>query len=327
MLSTIKDIARLANCSVRTVSRVINNSGTVKDATRDRILKITKKLNFTPDPHAQSLKTKRKFTIGLIHNGIISDVNRQRTETITKLFNIKGYAILINYADNLKLEEEIINKLKIRSDALIIFTNMNTLNSKILDQMTEENYPFILIDPCIKVNYPAIYINRITGYKEAVIHLVNKGRKKIALFINSYRNNERIEGYKKGLAESGIVFNDKNIIHSKDSYITDFDEISALYNLIINKEIDSVICHNDKVALSLMYHLNQKNIKAPEDVSIIGFDNDLFAQFSISPLTTISQAGSELGVYIYEQLNNKLEYNCEIESKTFNTSLIVRQSG
>ncbi|MBN2546420.1 MAG: LacI family DNA-binding transcriptional regulator [Spirochaetes bacterium] len=325
-MPTIKDVAKLADCSIRTVSRVLNNSGIVKEVTRVKILKITKDLGFVPDPQAKSLKTKRKYTIGLIHNGITSDVNRQRVETITRLFNIIGYAILINYADNIKLEEEIINKLKVRADALIIFTSMEDTNSKILDKITEEDYPFILIDPFKKVDYPAIYINRITGYKEAVIHLAGKGRKKIALFINSYRSNERLEGYKRGLSESNLEFKENLIIHSKDNFITNFDDIENLFDLINGSKIDSVICHNDKVAVSLMHHLNQKNIKVPENISVIGFDNDAYAQFACSPLTTIAHPGSDLGVYIYEQLHNKLEYNCPIENKTFDTNLIVRMS-
>jgi len=326
-LPTIKDVAKLAGCSIRTVSRVLNNSGIVKDNTREKILRITQDLGFIPDPQAKSLKTKRKYTIGLIHNGITSDVNRQRVETITRLFNIIGYAILINYADNIKLEEEIINKLKVRADALIIFTTMEDASSKILDSMTDEDYPFILVDPVKKVDYPAIYINRITGYKEAVLHLAGKGRKKIALFINSYRSNERIEGYKRGLSESNLEFKKEFVIHSKDNFITNFDDINELYNLIAGNKIDSVICHNDKVAASLMHHLNQKNIKTPDNISVVGFDNDAYAQFALSPLTTIAHPGSELGVYIYEQLHNKLEYNCPIETKTFDTNLIVRMSG
>ncbi len=160
-----------------------------------------------------------------------------------------------------------------------------------------------------------------------MLHLAGKGRKKIALFINSYRSNERIEGYKRGLSESNLEFKKEFVIHSKDNFITNFDDINELYNLITGNKIDSVICHNDKVAASLMHHLNQKNIKTPDNISVVGFDNDAYAQFALSPLTTIAHPGSELGVYIYEQLHNKLEYNCPIETKTFDTNLIVRMSG
>lgn len=325
-MSTIKDIAREAGCSIRTVSRVLNGAHNVSEETRARILEITRLRNYSPDPHAQSLKTKRKRTIGIVVNSITSDVNRQRIEIITRLFNTAGYAILISYADDISSEEEIIRRFAVRADALILFTNLQTERSSVLDDLESRGLPFILVDPPVKGSYPSILIDRASGYREAVRHLVSKGRRKLALVIEEFRSADRIEGYRQGLADTGIAFDGSLIVRSAKSFRGGKDAADAVLFLLRERGIEAALCHNDKVAAGILSSIAERGIRVPEDLALVGFDDDDYSAYLIPPLTTIVQGGSEVGIDIYEQLYNCLELNRPISSRIYHTSLVIRRS-
>ena len=323
---TIKDIAREAGCSIRTVSRVLNDASNVHEETRARVLAITKLRNYSPDPHAQSLKTKRKRTIGIIVNSATSDANRQRIETITRLFNTAGYALLINYADDIAVEEEIMRRFAVRTDALIIFTNLQSPRSAVLDDFIQRDFPFILVDPPILGPYPLVGIDRAAGYREAVGRLAAGGRKRIALLIEEFRSAERLEGYRRGLGEAGLAFDESLVLRVAKGFRGGRDAAPGFLALARSSGIDAALCHNDKVATGLLSFLQEKGVRVPEDLALVGFDDDDYSAFLSPPLTTIAQGGGEVGVYIYEQLWGRLELGSPISSRTYSTSLVLRRS-
>jgi LacI family transcriptional regulator len=323
---TIKDIAREAACSIRTVSRVLNNASNVNEETRSRVLAVTRLRNYMPDPYAQSLKTKRKRTIGVIVNSVTSDVNRQRIETIARLFNTAGYAILINYADNLAVEEEIVRRFAVRTDALIIFTNLQSPRSSVLDDFAERDFPFILVDPPVRGPYPAVAIDRVSGYREAVRHLASRGRARIALVIEEFRSLDRLRGYRDGLSESGIGYDPALVLRTGKGFPGGWEAAEAVLGLRRTHSIDAVLCHNDKIATGILSFLMNRGARIPEEIALVGFDNDDYSAYLCPPLTTIAQGGSEVGVHIFEQLFNRLELGSAIASRTFDTTLVPRRS-
>ncbi|HBE02063.1 MAG TPA: hypothetical protein DC049_06250, partial [Spirochaetia bacterium] len=321
---TIKDIAQKAGCSVRTVSRVINNAVNVKEETRENIISITRQYKYSPDPLARSLKTKKRYTIGVILGAIDSDVNRERLETMTRLFNTAGYAMLVSRARDQETEDELIKRFIPRSDALVIFTNMRFPKTALLSAINKEDYPFFLIDPECRTDFPAVYINRASGYRDAVKYLAEKGRKHQLLALENNKRESRINGFKNGLLESGIIFKNEMIIEAE----TGFAGGRALTQIINNtsEPVNGIICQSDKMALGLVSGLLEKNLRVPEDISVIGFDNDNYSEYTTPQLTTIMQGGSSIGVYIYEQILEKIEHGIPIKSRIFDTKLIIRKS-
>ncbi len=324
---TIKDIASEAGCSIRTVSRVLNGASNVNEDTRAKVLAITRSRNYSPDPLAQSLKTKRKRTIGLIVNSVTSDANRQRIETIARLFNTAGYAILISYADDILMEEEILRRFAARTDALVIFTNLQAPGSAALDGLSETGFPFILVDPPLRGSYPAVEIDRSSGYLEALRHLASRGRRSIALVTEDFRSAERLEGYRRGLEEESIAYDEALVVRAKKGFRGGREAASSLLALRETRDLDAALCHNDKIATGILSYVKDRGLRVPEDIALVGFDDDDYAPYLSPPLTTISQGGSEVGVHIFEQLFNALELGCPVASRVFHSSLVVRQSG
>ena len=323
---TIKDIAREAECSVRTVSRVLNDARNVNEETRARVLSIARSRNFSPDPQAQSLKTKRKRTIGVIVNSVTSDVNRQRIETIARLFNTAGYAILISYADEIAVEEEVARRFAARTDALVVFTNLQSPRSSVLDEFARQGFPFILVDPPVPGPYPCVEIDRAAGYREALRHLVSRGRRAMALVIEDFRSADRLAAYRAGLAEAGLAYDESLILHAGKGFRGGRDAAESVLALMRSRGVDAALCHNDKVAAGILSFLGDRGARVPEEIALVGFDDDDYSAFLSPPLTTIAQGGSEVGVHIYEQLFNRLELGGSIASRTFHTSLVLRRS-
>lgn len=323
---TIKDIAKEAACSVRTVSRVLNGASNVNEDTRARVLAITRRRNYSPDPHAQSLKTKRKRTIGVVVNSITSDVNRQRIETIARLFNTAGYAILVSYADDTATEEELLRRFAARSDALVVFTNLQSPRSSVLDGFEQAGFPFILVDPPARGPYPAVEIDRAAGYREAVRHLLSRGRRSIALVIEEFRSGDRLEGYRAGLEDAGLAFDEGLVVRAAKGFRGGLEAAASLLALRRSRGVGAALCHNDKVATGVLSFLSERGVKVPDEIALVGFDDDDYSAYLAPPLTTISQGGSEVGVHIYEQLFNALELGSPIASRVFHTSLVLRRS-
>jgi LacI family transcriptional regulator len=305
---------------------VLNQAKNVNAETRERVLDVARRRNYAPDPHAQSLKTKRKRTIGVIFNSVASDVNRQRIETLSRLFNTAGYAILISYADDIAVEEELVRRFAVRCDALVIFTNLQAPSSSVLDDFAARGYPFILVDPPARGAYPYIAIDRASGYRDAVRHLVRRGRRSIALVLEEFRSAERLAGYRAGLEDCALAFDPSLVLHCGLGFRGGREIADALLGVSRARAVDAALCQNDKVATGLLSSLQERGRRVPEDLALVGFDNDEYSAYLDPPLSSIAQPGGEVGAYIYEQLFNHLELKSEIRSRTYGASLVVRRS-
>ncbi|GAB1481952.1 HTH-type transcriptional repressor PurR [Treponema sp.] len=325
-MPTIHDVAREAGVSARTVSRVLNEAVNVRAETRSLVLSVAERLAFRPDPSARALKSGRKRVIGLVANAVSSDATLRRIEILSKLFNASGYAAMVQFADTSAIEEAAIRELAPHCDGLIVFTNLSSPHSPSLDELDANSYPFILVDPPLAVSYPAIHVDRRSGYREAVKYLASKGRSQFLLVIEDFRKSERIAGFQEGLAQAGLNFDEINILRTSKGFAGGRQAASGVETAFHDGRVDAVLCHNDKIALGLMGELQAKGIRVPEDMAIIGFDDDAFSAFMRPALTTIAQGGGDVGAYIFEQLRNRIEYGTPIESRSYGTGLIQRDS-
>jgi len=333
---TIHDVAREAGVSARTVSRVLNEATNVRHETRHMVLQVAERMEYRLDPVARALKSGRKRVIGMVVNTVSSDATQRRIEVVSKLFNAAGYAILVQYADTSQIEEAAVREIAARCDALVVFTNMRQATSPVFESLKTTNYPFILVDPPSQVSYPAIYLDRRSAYRETVTYLVRKNRTRLILLVEEFRSDERREGFREGLAGMGLPFDARMVLHTAKGYGGGKSAATALAKLFTAGQADAVICHNDKIALGLISGLADQGIRVPQDMAVVGFDNDAYSAFVSPPLTTVAQGGDDqgggyvgggdVGAYIFEQVRNKLEYSTSIEGKTFGTSMIIRAS-
>lgn len=325
-MPTIHDVAAACGVSARTVSRVMNDRANVRADTRRVVLEAAERLGYSPDPAARALQSGRRQVVGIVVNSVSSDATLKRIEVVSKLFNAAGYGVLMQFAENGEVEEAAIRGTAPRCDALVVFTNLRAPASEALDELSGRRYPFIVVDPPRSVPYPSVHLDRRSGYREAVRYLVHKGRRRLTLVLEDFRSTERLAGFREGLEAEGLSFGDDMVIRTGKGFEGGRDAAPETAEAVRTGRAEGVLCHNDKLALGIMSRLSQWGIRVPDDVSVVGFDDDAYAAYLTPALTTIAQGGGDMGAYIFQQIRNTMEYGSPVESKVFGTGLIIRGS-
>lgn len=333
---SIKDVARLANVSQTTVSRVINNSDhPVSAKARAAVEKAVKELSFQPNRMAQGLITNKSGIIGII----IHDISDAYFAEIIKgveevLFDYDYIVNIYNTYRNIDKELRAVNMLVANRADAVVLTGGTLLDSYYKEKM--QQYIQELKDQgsiVIGVTSHPFAIKNIKVGNELIVktiydYLVGKGHEKIAYisgpeFLSTTQH--RFDGYKRALSERKAVLNKNLIIESDFTFMG--GRKAALELLDHLDEFTAVIASNDDLALGLIWELRNQGIHVPEQVSVVGIGNIPAAKYSYPPLTTVAlpshQLGVQIGKYIIDSLRNKKVVDDKIEVPV---SLIERES-
>jgi len=325
-LATIHDIARESRVSARTVSRVLNGAAAVDAETRSRVLEVIERLDYRPDPGAQSLKTKRRRVIAVVVNAVASDATMRRVETLAKRFGPLGYAVMVAWADDAAAEDREIRELSRRADALIAFSNAPGPRSPAFDRLEASGFPFLVVDPPVPVVYPAFYLDRAGGYQKATLALAGAGRRRIALLIEGFRSVERLAGYRAGLAAAFGNAAFELVVRTGKGFEGGRNAAPSIIDLPAPERPDALLCHNDRLAAGFLSIAAARGVRVPEDLALIGFDDEAWAPFLQPPLASIRVAGDEVGDALFEALRARLEDERPFVSATFPTEPEFRAS-
>jgi LacI family transcriptional regulator len=296
----LKDIARDLGVSVVTVSKVLRNHSDISPATRARVLRRIKELNYKPNPVARALVTGRSYMAGLVVPDLVHPFFAEVAKGLTSVLRTQGYSLVIaSSEEDVSLErQEIDQMLARRLDVLLIASAQWTVET--FRNIEEQQRPYILIDrkfsglPANFVGTDDVAIGRL-----ATEHLLANGCRRIAFLGGDYVSTaiERLEGYRATLAEAGITLPPEYILrqpHSDDqAEITGFRCMSDLLRL--DPRPDAVFCSNDPLALGAMRAILEAGLRIPEDIAIVGSGNSSFAALLQTPLTSIDQDSKLLG--------------------------------
>ena len=326
MGKTIKDIAKEANVSIATVSRVINNKYEgVGEETRERIKKIMKEMDYRPSGIARGLVTKKTYTLGLlvpdISNPFFPDIVKGVEDKASEM----GYNIILcNSDDNTEKEITSIRILKEKCVDGIVCIGANNEDSKGMELLKEYNIPFVHIDRSSHADCLSVYSDGGFGMYIMTKFLIEKGHKNIAYIKGSVRN-ERLEGFLKAIGENGLSF-DNDLIYN-GNYRLQGGIDGAKYLLDKNKEFTAIICENDLMAVGVIEYLEENNIKVPCDISVTGYD-DIYISNIITPkLTTIHQDTYGMGKISVEMLLKSIDGETLTKNEIIlEPKLIVRKS-
>lgn len=301
---TVNDIARYANVSQTTVSRVLNDYPQVKETTRQKVLAAIEELNFTPDSVARSMVTKRTNTLGLIVGDISNPFFAECSKIIIEKAKVLGYDVIISNTnhneDNLKNAiQTLLNK---RVDGLLISSAHKKLNE--IEELYESGIPVMLFinkTDDNKSNY--VVLDNEKGARLAVEHLVQLGHKKIVFVSGPFKYSaiySRFLGYQSELNRHGLLVKDEYIYNQEASYDGIYYYVDNL--LSMKDPPTAFFAASDQIALTIMDAVSNNNFNIPNDVSIVGFDNmDISSNHYIS-LTTISQQKEKMSLIALEKL-------------------------
>ena len=317
MSVTISDIAKEAKVSSATVSRVLNDSGYVKEETKQRILDVIKEKNYVPSAIARSLSKSETNTIGIIVPDITNPYFGEIIKGVSEIAEKNNLNIILFNTDNY-LEKEIraINLLKEQRIKGIIMTpgfGEEKFNETYINTITNLNVPIILVSADIKfIKLNGVLVDHIKGGFDATDLLIKEGHTKIGVMaglLSSEAVIDRLEGYKEALKENNIPFNGKNI------YYGDF-KLQKAYELTKNliKEEDrptALITFSNMMTMGVIKALKEENKNIPQDLAIVGFNRIDFLDIVGLNITYMEDCPVELGKASMEML-------CDILSNTDN---------
>jgi len=333
MKITIKEIAKLAEVSTATVSKILNKKDkNISDSTRQRVLDIVKEQNYIPNTIARSLVTRQTKTIGLVIPDIANPFFPELARGAEDRASECGYNIIFcNTDDNLEKEEKYINMLQEKMIDGIIFTQ-SAKRTKGFEKLTIGSTPIVLIDRDMNLEgvVGKVLVDNFNGAHEGVSYLLEKGYRKIAFITGALTSNtskNRLKGYKKALEDFGLSYNEDYVLAGEYRSEWGFKAIKKLFDNKI--DFDAVFCGNDLIALSVIKALKIAGKSIPEDVGVLGFDDIYMSKFIEPELSTIRQPNYEMGYKAVEMLVNILENPTEENIKrelVLNTELIIRES-
>jgi len=287
---TIRDVAQLAGVSHMTVSRTINNKGYIKKDTKEKILKIIKEYGYEPDIVARSLKTKKSKTIGLIVGYIDNPFYTEIANGIINFCEKLNYNVIVcNSGYNYELAEKYINMLLQKHIEGILITTIN-LSKETIEKINNRKIPFVLIT--VKLDIPCenyIISDDYYGGLIATQYLLKMGHRKIYFLrtVDAYSSNERIRAFKEILTREKLYYDDNYFSNPVASAKEGYKE--TIKFLGKNNGFTAIMAGNDSIAIGAMRAIFKLNLRVPDDISLIGYDNLEISDVLKVPLTTVAQ--------------------------------------
>ena len=293
---TIYDVAREADVSMATVSRVVNGNPNVKPATRKKVLEVIERLDYRPNAVARGLASKKTTTVGVIIPDVSNMFFASLARGIDDIATMYKYNIILANSDGDNLKEvHVLNNLLAKQVDGIIFMGHH-ITDEIRGEFSRSKTPVVLagsIDPDNQVG--SVNIDYQAATKEAVQILVKNGHKDIAFvsgaLIDPINGHARLGGYKQALEEAGIAYNEGLIFEAPYS----FRDGLRLVERLRNSGATAAFISDDELAVGILDGLLDAGVKVPEEFEIITSNNSLLTDVVRPKLTTITQPLYDMG--------------------------------
>lgn len=331
--TTIYDIAKKLKISASTVSRGLQDSPEIGKKTKKKIFETAEKMGYRVNHYARNLRQQHTRTIGVIVHELKSSFMTSVLAGIEKITTEAGYDILIahsseSYSKEVANAKNLFNK---RVDGIIASLSFETEDLDHFKPFTQKNVPIIFFDRVEQNEDFSVLIidNERCGYI-ATKHLIEQGCTKIAHVTSSLKRNvytERYKGYRKALSEYKIPFDEELLMIGDLSEEAGIE--AAMKILEMNPRPDGIFVTNDFVAAVCMRTLKEHGITIPDDIAVVGFNNDAIGKLIEPTLTTINYPGEDMGAIAARTLIDHLKGVSDIhQTKTLmvRSELIVRKS-
>lgn len=326
----IRTIARVANVSIATVSRTINNVATVNPSLSKRVWEVIDELDYFPNTQARALVSGRSKLFGLIVSEITNPFFPELIQGFEDIAVEHGYEILVsstNY-DPKRMSHCIRRMLERKVEGVAVMTF--GIEEPLLDQLARRKVPLVFID--VGPESPGVSLLKIDyhrGIRQGVQHLATLGHRNIAFISGPVKlrsAQSRKTAFTSSLKECGIRLNRNWVIegdHTMEGGVAAMDKLLAMDSIPT-----AVMCSNDMTAIGVLHKLYRAGLRVPDDISVIGFDDIHIAEVTIPPLTTVQMSRFELARSAFNALRAHVEQP-ELRARReydIQTDLIIRES-
>lgn len=337
-MATIKDVAKLAGVSISTVSLVINDSDLVKMETRYKVESAIEELNYTPNLYARSLVTKKKNVIGVTwltykrstnwfsFNGHTDTYLTEMIPSIEKQVNLNNSSLSLEHYSINDMKNKLPSIMKNEKvDGCLIVGGI--VNEEFYDHLGNSNIPVVLVGSRhSKFDY--VDTDPRLGIYKATKHLIENGHREIA-FINtpslSQSSDRKLQGYLDAMKESNLPIDSKLIDESEFSGKSAYDIMGKMWNNGIR--VTGIVTGYDGIAVGIIKFLQTKNVLCPRDVSVVGFEDSIIAEFSNPALTTVKVHKRTLGQKACLVLFNRIKNaKAKLVNLIIEPDIVIRES-
>jgi LacI family transcriptional regulator len=324
-VTTIQDIARQAGVSVSTVSRVLNKTVPVARAKRVAVLGAVEALGYHPNVVAQELARGHTLAVGVLPQGISNPFYSRVLKGVEQGLRGTPYYPLFASGEEPEEEAQAFDRLlNHRIEALIVIGGH--LPDEKLVQVAAR-LPILAIARLVRgLEARCVRVGNEAGAYKAVRHLLELGHRHIAHLTGLFWHSDAVarrSGYERALADAGIVRDPRLVVEGDFEEKSGFAATESL--LSSGRRFTAIFAANDQMAMGAALALFQHGIRVPEDVSLVGFDDQPSAAFASPPLSTIRQPAVEMGRAAAEALVEELRGNLFVQP-TFDTYLVVRST-
>lgn len=331
MKLTIVDVAKKANVSVATVSRVMNGNYPVKEETKKRVLEVIEELKYIPNMQARELTQQKSSTIGVVVPSINNMFFPEVINGIESNLKLNSLSLVLVCSNNDKEEEKsCINNLLSRnvSGIIVIDPNTDNIKSEFYHNISKQT-PLVFVNGhAVSANISSVVNDEATGASMALNYLVKNNHKDI-LFVrgkDSYSYDIKEKVYKETM-ESLNNFKKENIINigNGNSSETVDNTLNMFIDTLKNSSATAVFACNDLMAVGVLNACKKLNLDVPSDLSIIGYDNIDLSKFVEPKLTTIDQNMFHLGTNAATLLLEKIEYDNSHSKRIILTNSLIER--
>ena len=325
----IKEVAARAKVSTATVSRTINGSPLVVPETAQRVWRVIRQLGYYPNTQARALVRGRSRTFGLIISDIVNPFFPELVKGFEDTAIRYGYEVLLSNTgyDSGRMTHGARRMIERQVDGVAIMTS--EFGRPLIDELSKRELPIVFLDVGkVSTHISNLAVDYAKGIREAVQHLLSLGHRRIAfisgpLTLKSAR--VRQDAFLECMHQAGIAENARYLVES--NHKIDGGEGAMRRLLDLPEPPTAVLTSNDLTAFGTMRAIFAAGLRVPADVSVVGFDDIAFSEFTEPPLTTVRLSRDELGRMAFQALFDMVEAEHSGGKKIpVDTSLIVRQS-
>ena len=332
--ASIKDVAQIAGVSIATVSRCLNDPERVRPQTRARVLEAVRETGYSPNTLAQSFRRGKTQVIMVVLPSVGDPFFTEVMAGIREVATENNYSILINETQFNTLNADEIGAIVVsrQADGIALLASMSPFGTRVLSASSQRALPVVIGCETISdelAAYPGIHIDNVAAAREATTYLLELGHERIAFIYGEHKTlltQDRENGYREAMTVANKVIDSGWVVEGQ---LTLEGAASATRRLLAHpKRPTAIFCANDEMAMGCLHAVKAAGLTVPDDISVIGFDDNRYAKVLDPPLTTVRQPARLIGERVMRRLLEEIEFGRSSDARTeiVPHELVIRES-
>ena len=326
--TSLKDLASELGVSIATVSRALRNSPEIGQEMQRKVKELAKRLNYRPNPFAQSLRKEAPRVIGVVVPNLVNHYFSAVLDGIEDEAKKAGYSVIsTNTHENCDDEVRAIdNFANLHVEGIIACLSQNTTDYSHFEKVAKMGIPLVFFGTtCLPDKFSSVTANGDKAAQEATQHLIDTGSKRIA-FIGGPNHLEMVKsrkhGYLEALRENHIPIERELVMCEK----IDFDwAVEATRKLMqMENRADAILAFNDLITFAAFTAIREMGLRIPVDVALVGFTDDLHARYVMPQMSAVENQAHQMGSVAYDLLQKCISGDTQIYKKIVPQKLVIR---